>query len=88
MVKRTGSSCCTAKGSAASWEHQDAGSIPDRVGPGSGVAAAAAWGYSCGLDQIPGLGTPQGGQKENKKSWESGVWLPGFKSRLCYVLAV
>ena len=30
-------------GSAASWEHQDAGSIPGRVGPGSGVAAAAAW---------------------------------------------
>ena len=41
-TKINGSSHCGATGSVASWEHWDAGSIPDLGGQGSGIAVAAA----------------------------------------------
>ena len=57
------SSCCGAKGSAASLQHQDTGSIP----------RWAEWvkdtgiGQNCGSDLIPGLGMPYASEWPKKK---------------------
>ena len=55
-----GSSCCGARGWAASWECWDSGSIPclSQWVKGSGIATAAVLSRDCGLNLIPDLGAP------------------------------
>ena len=65
------SSCCSTTGSAASWEHWDAGSSLARHS-GLRIQHTCGLGHNCGSDVIPGPGTPYapGAKKKKKKKKE------------------
>ena len=74
------SSHCGTMGSAASWKHWDAGSLPGLAqGLRIRCCCRCGLGHTCSLDLIPGPGTPHAtGQpkKEKEKEKEKSYCLP------------
>ena len=68
------SSCCGTVGLEATWEHWDAGSIPGPAHLVKDLAWPQLWlPRNCGLDLIPGLGTPYAAGWPKRKEKEKNA---------------
>ena len=90
--QRNKSSHCGTKGLVASWECWDAGLIPAPAQwlKGLVLSHSCGLGSNCGLDLIPGQGTPYatGQPKQKKQKQKNPVLMRMWRNQNPYVLLV